>query len=379
MKSLVIFNLLFISIALASVFDVLNVNSDREKVVASAISDVIRNVFNGASIKFEFFIFEGVHGDDDLREIVAQLMKSNKFEPPRKLSVVKIDEDSGESFKHGQSAVLFFDSLKTFNAFMAKVELTNNEGQIYFLIYFPFATAEKILASLTLENSKIFSYFAYFIIDGGDGLITLNTILYYTPEACQKPQLIEVNRFFEADLEWYNYHYYPNKFDNFHGCRIVFALDYDPGYISGLIETLASHFNFDPVFKQAGAIEENQVPVDVSLSPRRIVEKTDDEFVTATFTSYEENYLIPPGELYTSVEKLILPFDLYTWLLLAALFLISAVMVIVVKRSEIRQIEDASMGNFFVKMLGLPHFTLPNKNLTRFLMSMFIVYSAIMR
>lgn len=97
--------------------------------------------------------------------------------------------------------------------------------------------------------------------------------------------------------------------------------------------------------------------------------------------------LVPPGQAYTPLEKLFLPFDFTTWMLFLAVFLVAYFTVFIATNFSDHAIQDFIFGrnvkgralNIFVIFMGGGMMVLPRRNFARFLIMSFILYCLIMR
>jgi len=97
-------------------------------------------------------------------------------------------------------------------------------------------------------------------------------------------------------------------------------------------------------------------------------------------------FVIPQGELYTEWEKLFLPFDEPTWLLIVFTFAASFAIILIVNcASQIvknfvfgRQVTTPSL-NVLRIFFGLSQTVLPGRNFARFLLMLFTIWSLIFR
>ncbi|KAG5671924.1 hypothetical protein PVAND_002092 [Polypedilum vanderplanki] len=108
--------------------------------------------------------------------------------------------------------------------------------------------------------------------------------------------------------------------------------------------------------------------------------------LTTTFT--EENYrlIITPPDSFKSYEKLVMPFDKVTWILLILTFLVAFIVIkIVLKHSK--KIQNIIFGekvcapayNVVGILFGIPQPSLPKNSFARFILIMFIIFCLIFR
>jgi hypothetical protein len=96
--------------------------------------------------------------------------------------------------------------------------------------------------------------------------------------------------------------------------------------------------------------------------------------------------LVPPGQAFSSYEKLSFPFDKETWFLIAFTFLVSYFVIFIINFASIK-IRNLVFGervaspslNVAAHFFGLGQLVLPRRNFARFLVMSFIIYSLIIR
>ena len=101
----------------------------------------------------------------------------------------------------------------------------------------------------------------------------------------------------------------------------------------------------------------------------------------------ETNYFaVPPGVPYDSYEKLILPFDLLTWILTFVTFLITFIVIFIVNRMKVEAKNfvfgtnvAAPFLNALAHFFGLGQLKLPKRNFARFILMFFIFFSFMVR
>lgn len=181
----------------------------------------------------------------------------------------------------------------------------------------------------------------------------------FTSRACNKQQLVKINKFSVEKFEWTTKNFSMLMINNFYGCHLnilynndrylasLFLLKRDEhgrfylfnkhGFFLNLMEELTSYFNFnekrfiyDTDRKRYFYCKTNGKIVDLSKQP--LADWWPDMcpvFANAFLTSMISSPVIseslqlavPPGIAYTPHEKFLLPFDDTTWVLLSLVFL----------------------------------------------------------
>ena len=96
---------------------------------------------------------------------------------------------------------------------------------------------------------------------------------------------------------------------------------------------------------------------------------------------------MPPGEVYTSWEKLLLPFDWQTWICLGLIFAVAFLVILLIKVSKASSMYDLVIGsnvttpslNVVAIFMGMSQVLRPQRNVARFMLMCFILFSLIMR
>jgi len=96
--------------------------------------------------------------------------------------------------------------------------------------------------------------------------------------------------------------------------------------------------------------------------------------------------VIPLGDFYSGFEKLFLPFDVATWILIAMTFAVGLLTILIVTQLS-RTIRNFVIGrdvraptvNLFAAFFGLGQLRLPGRNFARFLLMLYILWCLIIR
>lgn len=326
------------------------------------------------------------------------------------------------------SAIIFVDSINSLSAFNSKAELLNVFPKPFHLFLLCLnVTFDEILSLKTADivkrklrqGIKIYPnemaeilQFEYFVLEEQDA-VRLLTFVWYTPEKCSEPQLIEVNRFDKQSRKWKNSVFVTNKFENFHGCHLVFgvwqqgaAMRYEIvnnkhvnsyGFQLKIVEGLARSLNFtltwNPlIYGKSFDIDYFYKNSSVDLMPWMTcynnygLGENAFRFITQPYLFQSNNMAVPPGEEFTGYEKLLLPFDSSTWLLISVTFVIAYSTIFVVNLSSIR-VKNYIFGtnvstpslNVAAIFFGISQHVSPRRNFARFLAMLFVMFSLIIR
>lgn len=319
-----------------------------------------------------------------------------------------------------ESAVIVANSLLLLESINDKLQLLNQyPTHIQIVIVCPDVTFKEIE---TLLDSK-FQHKVYFLIEE-ENSVKLLTFEWFTRNKCDGKELVVVNEYKES-TGWKNENFEIRKFFNFHGCQIGIGVIRDfpatffmalrdkfknpippseiqyAGYYVTLIKDMSSNLNYKYAFNPSlsdilvelsdhfSRYHIKDVKVDL-----RIVSCPNSVYLTQTFLlhvtnahAFAENFLlIPPGELYTDLEKFLLPFDMETWIGTIAVFFVAFVAIFVVHCCK-KSVRDEVYGigvrnpclNLFAHFCGLGQNVLPFNNFPRILLMTFILFSLIIR
>jgi len=187
------------------------------------------------------------------------------------------------------------------------------------------------------------------------------------------------------------------KFQNFHGCKLrMFIVNslwmrvdnttkHATGIIPDFFQLMSKKFKFIPKFQSQPRILTKLA--DVSFDIYRLESFNGPHLhMTTSFLEIKDLILITPGELYTSYEKLWLPFDVTTWTLLCLTFFLAFMAILVIDRlpkfiqagiygSDVRSPNLNVISTFF----GISQTKIPQTTLARFVLILFIFFCLIFR
>jgi hypothetical protein len=344
----------------------------------------------------------------------------------------------GDSFSYGlwrfdvkESTILIIDSTKALNEFNKRAQKIDSEKQsIQLYVYCHNVKSDELMTFVKKKHDeKIFKrkkkivnpfndlndivHHEYFILNENES-IKLVTFVWYTPQACSTPQMIEINRFDKNTSKWNNTNFSIEKHKTFYGCDLIFGFEANfPEFIqtnhaaerlSGLVEaegygvklirSLSKRLNF--TFKFISVRRSS-----VRQGPGALLPDLDLYFASDILTSGKdkvshsalqlnipttEYFAVPPGVLFTSFEKLIIPFNLKLWLLTLFVFIASFATIFVIERMKI-EIQHLVFGekktspffNVLAHFFGLSQVVVPRGNFARFLLMSFILLSFMIR
>ncbi|XP_070491098.1 uncharacterized protein [Chironomus tepperi] len=239
-------------------------------------------------------------------------------------------------------------------------------------------------------------YEVLFIIE--TNFVHLGAIEYFTDEACNEPQVILLNSFNRATQKWNKKLENHEHFQNFYGCPLKL------GFVTEQLGTCWADYSDNKILKIGGIITElfkmssiklNFQPMsdvliandsDASIFLARYSKFIFEHHSTVTFSADQDVIIATPGELYTSYEKLLLPFDSATWKYLHITFVACFVAIFAIKRMPkfFRQRifgDDVKTPvlNVISTFFGISQFKLPIRHMPRFILTLFIFFCLIFR
>jgi len=249
----------------------------------------------------------------------------------------------------------------------------------------------------------------YTIIDTKEFYDLLEMNRFAKGGSCDVRSMATINRFSKSKMEWEKPLERLEKRMTFNGCRINIELKENQAFVttSPIGELLYSGLFID-IMKLAS--EMGDCKPQYYIMPQQPDTEDSGEGINAidqrsfeslyiyvnailktlsqiTFVSKELYFVIPQGELYTEWEKLFLAFDKPTWLLIVITFAASFAVIIFISNFATRVVQDFVFGenvttpslNVLIALFGLGQIVLPGRNFARFLLTLFIIWSLIIR
>ncbi|KAG5672148.1 hypothetical protein PVAND_002301 [Polypedilum vanderplanki] len=256
-----------------------------------------------------------------------------------------------------------------------------------------------------IKTNRIELY-EYFLHDNGDK-IDFVTFEWFTAEACNKRQKRLINTFDKLTQKWkIPFNKKEKKFRNFYGCEIVVMQVGTPslgafkdrfkrvrGHALDILDVVGSASNFS-VYRQLGSVTREAYYLNehnnARLKPQIIIEikpiRSASYHSTGVFENIKVMIVLTSSEFYNAYEKLLLPFDFSTWMLLALTFSIAFITIFIVNHmsKEIQKIfyGDSSgflafnvLGTFF----GIAQARVPSTNFPRMILMNFILFCLVIR
>jgi hypothetical protein len=302
------------------------------------------------------------------------------------------------------SAIFILKSVNSLVKINQNVVFTNDFHKT--LQYFVYCLNATLFELYNLPRSKIL-ILQYFLIDE-EKSFKLLTMEYFSPEKCYQLNFFEVNSFNKIAKKWKNSIISVKKFRNFHECYIVVGFVWQNpafgyliqsngtvfhwGYNYKMIEALETNLNFSLIVNPADENERflaPQIKIDFKVNMvdlSHISASKIKVFFTQPHIFTASSIAVPPGAEFDAYEKLLLPFDFTTWILISATFLSAYITILVLyfMKKSIREVvfgESVTTPSLNVTMIffGISQIVLPRKVFTRVLTMLFILFCLIIR
>lgn len=233
------------------------------------------------------------------------------------------------------SSLLFFDSLENFSECYKNIDVnTNPRERRQHLVYIQGTTLSEILKLQLDFNADNMD----FLTRDANGSIVLVTGFMFSPSACKTNQNVVINRFNTTTMKWESSTFYPEKYENFHGCDLTIA---EGEHVYGdLFVSFASALNFRQqifeVKKAIQALSDTRVDLIHELGALS-KDATDTRFkvVGSIIMTDEVKLVVPPGELYTPLEKMFIMFQYEVWVAIFVTIFIGLAVIQIINRCSL--------------------------------------------
>ncbi|KAL7013534.1 hypothetical protein ACKWTF_015450 [Chironomus riparius] len=373
--------------------------------ISQSICDAIEKFYSIYSRNVDIIDFNGSQS-----ELIGEILRNLN----NSMTVTVYKMNNSRKVIESQTILLFdkFDSLNNFNMQDAiDIKFIN---PIRLLVY---CVNSSELEISSLKTDLVTPPYYYFLIIGNSSKINLWTFENQKDLlVCHENQtLVKINEFSSSSLTWKNSKIFPKKYKNFHGCvmniglNILGSLDraninidkarikLTKGLKNSLLLIMGERLNFilhsfeclDT--KCSDQIDANEYLYNIMVTP------TIDSYAVNKDSNYKwqmvmlniqctPQLLIPPGDLYTSIEKMLLPFDTETWIGLLAVFVSGTVTISIISQFPAR-IRETVFGknigipnlNFFLAFFGEAQKRSPDGTFARIIWIFFIFYCLVIR
>ncbi|CAG9811049.1 unnamed protein product [Chironomus riparius] len=380
--------------------------------VSKAINEIIDEFYVKNKIQFDVRVVREYSGL--LNPIVDGLLAVIKDQNSYTLYASNPDMKTGFGLK--SSAIFVAFSCSDYSLIHKVTQLWNYYPKnLKFLTFIQSCGLEYFNSNLKyITNTQRLSYesgsldmFEFILINDQD-ILYLTTIEWFTESACNQPQLIILNKFNKTSQKWFKKLQNYEKFKNFHGCHLIMGIELDKneggcwdtaiiqfedeiiiqliGIGSEIFGYLSKIHNFESKFKLISN-ESIYNDVDVFLPIYRFEYIYIGHFhVTTMFAQAEDIIIATPGEMYTPYEKLLLPFDDTTWIMLNLTFLAAFVAILIINQMP-KFIQKSIFGenvktptlNVVSTFFGISQTKVPTGHIPRAILIFFVFFCLIFR
>lgn len=236
----------------------------------------------------------------------------------------------------------------------------------------------------------------------------MTTFVWFSQNNCNRAQPLTIGKFHKKNKIWQQKLIKIDKYKTFHNCELVYGLPIDRHthlhYITrnephGVYMDILYHaidyydikFHYQPIHlsPEEGIVliqlgDGNLRTPNIFMIPMPISES----MMAATTSFYQDKsiFMVSPALLYTPFEKLFLPFDHDTWMLLLITFGAAFVVIFIINFSA-RWLNDIVYGyrvstpslNILGTFFGISQTQLPTGWFARIILMSFILFCLVMR
>lgn len=213
----------------------------------------------------------------------------------------------------------------------------------------------------------------------------------FTKEKCRQQQLVKINQFHRATLEWESDEFFPKKYKNNHNCEVTVLMiqsELGGNLFDKILHAMSHLLEFKITTTLARTVDEYTNALDQRLYDFFKIQLVtlDEDFVQIIMGSEKGEYIIPRGWPLNQLQKLSSPFDTATWILIAST-LVTVFVGIQITRFTSNRVRNLFVGceigsptmNMLNTFLCGCQTKLPKKTMARLLFLLFLLWSMIIR
>lgn len=358
---------------------------DFNSVVPYAISEVLKEHFAKFHSHIDLVYYETETASS--KNLIDSIMRMKGSTVVKLLTGERSNEDK---YMMQSPSIVIFESVKEFKKISRIIGWQASPTiRLQHLVYVPNITAREI------EDVPEESFYdsVSFLVNETEKSIVLATPYMFTQRMCRSNQLVTINRF-NSSMRWENTTFYPEKYRNFHGCRlkVLTNLRFKGRFgVKGLkreivlviIDEFARTSNFTIQYVQFVSKQNELFGNDLTAMSMEI---TGEQLVGHPFMSHTVVFFIPPGEPYTDLEKMFLPFQYEFWVAIAIALAIGFAVIQVINFTSTK-VQNFVFGtgnrtpsmNLVSIFLTGSQCNMPGRNFARFLLMLFVFWSLVVR
>lgn len=311
-----------------------------EIAMAQAVSDVIQEFYVKQNINFNILMLTKKHSR--MNFVVNEVAKRN-------IMFSRLARFTLRGYIEITSSTIFFVDQNFLNNFHNRIVLGNGISSFMkMLVVFDGKIRPPVSRILTFRIHNKVELFEYLLYNKGDKLI-LASYDWFSRSRCNSLTNVIINEFLKTSFRWRLKLRNREKFRNFHGCMLIIAqllgtyVDTDGelhGEIFDIMDIVGKKTNFS-VYRQLSKITSGVELVPHNervLVPHMIAEATFYSFVTdimdvtTAYETYNIRIMLTQPKLLNSFDKITMPFDLTTWILIIITFLFAFITILFVNQ-----------------------------------------------
>ncbi|KAG5671219.1 hypothetical protein PVAND_001428 [Polypedilum vanderplanki] len=405
--------LLVIILKFTAAQNIIDSESD-SKLIAKVILD-FTEIF--VSNKNHIKIFTSKTSTDHQNDIIQEISKKNQFSISIERKIIKNDKQT--LLRQNFDTIALFDSIEVLNFYTELYLATiNRDHHSKILVY---CANTKFIDFQNKMNLKLFSIYQkvsmhnlYFLLNEKNRILLL-TFDWFSKNDCEGTKIKVLNLYDKKLQKWFEKLKKDEKFSNFFGCEIIFGVPVTryglkgaaylkqngtevnfSGFSVDFVKLLSNYFNYKFKFQ---AIELNKnyemalrIHPDGTYKMPHIFlyliepESRNSYLSISSFIEAKIKIFITPSEFYSSYDKILMPFDSTTWILLILTFVIAFVVIGALNFAK-RTIQDLVYGkgvkipafNVISIFFGTALTKLPDKFFARFILILFVGFCLVFR
>lgn len=252
------------------------------------------------------------------------------------------------------------------------------------------------------------------------GLVSLQTFIPFDHDKCSDTSSRVINTFRPMTLRWDSNVFFSRKLTNLHGCPIrITTFEFPPAVIASRMENGTIKLEGSDVEIINGLADALNFRVDLNFMPnfgdwgvfydngsatgayRLLLANKSDIMIGWVYVSYAKSFhlantepyfmiplgfIIPPGTAFSTLEKLLIPYETAVWITLLVLLAVAVCVILIVKRRA-KKLRNFVVGRevaspfteLLVALFGGSSHALPRQQFPRYLLMMFLLFCLVMR
>lgn len=380
--------------SISTVYGLVIVN--RNELFSKALDEVVKSYYLKNNLSIDFFIANRACSKF-ANEIITKILKNNAH-MIGPVTVNTIEESKTEEINLTRSSIIFIACSSISERLLNKVNMKNTD----YMRFHHYVVIQRISGShlnFKLERLTDFSSIHYtnFLYQGFNNNLILSAVINMDDNECGL-NMRNVNEFSSQNGKWKSEMFY-EKVDvkNYRFCTFIIAVEFWPDgkatfeLIVFLFEVLGKKFDFVPIFKHYHIGDKKELleispTFDYHIKEYKALLLNFDEIQYYILSKNEVALLVSIGEPYGLFEKLMLPFDSVTWMLIMSCFLVAFFVIFQMRWWDL-SIQSFLFGlhvttpalNILGAFFGQSQTILPGRNFARYMLMLFILFCLIVR